>query len=96
MRIWRKRDAPPAPPPWVIAAVARHQPEADLIVNLLREGDIPAYHRRGRGFDVPDFLALGPREVMVPQDRAADARRLLDAPGWRRPTPDGEPDEPAL
>lgn len=95
MRIWRKRDAPPPPPPWVIAAIARHQPEADLIVNLLHQGDIPAYHRRGRGFDVPDFLALGPREIMVPHDRAADARRLLDAPGWR-PAPGPEQrDEPA-
>ena len=89
MSWWRKGERAPTPTPWVIAAVARHQPEADLLVNLLHDGDIPAYHRRGRGFDVPDFLALGPREVMVPHDRAADAAALLDAPGWR-PAP-GEP-----
>ena len=86
----RKRTRTPEPAPWVIVAVARHQPEADLLVNLLHDGAIPAYHRRGRGFDVPDFLALGPREVMVPQERVADARALLDAPGWE-PAP-GEMD----
>ncbi len=79
---WRKRNREPAAVPWVIVAVARHQPEADLLVNLLHDGAIPAYHRRGRGFDVPEFLALGPREVMVPTDRAAEARALLDAPDW--------------
>jgi hypothetical protein len=84
--MWRRtRKATATGPRWVIVAVARHQPEADLIVNLLHDGDIPAYHRRGRGFDVPDFLALGPREVMVPDDRAADARAVLDAPGWQAP-----------
>jgi hypothetical protein len=67
-----------------MVTVARHQPEADLIVNLLHDADIPAYHRRGRGFDVPDFLALGPREVMVPHDRSDDARALLEAPGWEQ------------
>ena len=91
MSWWRKGERAPTPTPWVIAAVARHQPEADLLVNLLHDGEIPAYHRRGRGFDVPDFLALGPREVMVPHDRAADARALLDAPEWT-----SAPEEPSL
>lgn len=85
MSLWRRRTRIAAPPAWVIVAVARHQPEADLVVNLLHEGHIPAYHRRGRGFDVPDFLALGPREVMVPGERAREARALLDAPGWVYP-----------
>lgn len=65
-----------------MVAFARHQPEADLVVNLLTDAHIPAYHRRGRGFDVPDFLALGPREIMVPRDRVDDARAVLDAPDW--------------
>jgi len=48
---------------------ARHQPEADLIVNLLADVGIVAFQRRMRGFDVPDFLATGPRDIMV---RASD------------------------
>ena len=33
---------------------------------LLEEG-IPSILRRTRGFDVPDFLAAGPRDVIVPE-----------------------------
>jgi hypothetical protein len=33
--------------------------------------------RRTRGFDVPDFLAAGPRDVLVPQSGAELARELL-------------------
>lgn len=57
------------PGPWVRLTRARHQPEADLIVNMLAGVGIEAFHRRSRGFDVPDFLASGPRDVLV---RSAD------------------------
>jgi hypothetical protein len=83
---WRRRrgrERPPDPPPWVAIAVARHQPEADLIVNMLREADVPAYHRRTIGFDVPDFVGFGAREVLVRADRADEARALLDPFDWR-------------
>jgi hypothetical protein len=33
--------------------------------------------RRSAGFDVPDFLAAGPRDVLVPEAGAATARDLL-------------------
>jgi hypothetical protein len=33
--------------------------------------------RRARGFDVPDFLAGGPRDVMVPESGYEAARELL-------------------
>jgi hypothetical protein len=33
--------------------------------------------RRARGFDVPDFLAAGPRDVMVPESGYEAARELL-------------------
>ena len=33
--------------------------------------------RRSAGFDVPDFLAAGPRDVMVPISGAATAREVL-------------------
>jgi hypothetical protein len=33
--------------------------------------------RRTAGFDVPDFLAAGPRDVMVPESGAEVARETL-------------------
>ncbi len=33
--------------------------------------------RRARGFDVPDFLAAGPRDVLVPASGAPAARDVL-------------------
>ena len=33
--------------------------------------------RRSAGFDVPDFLAAGPRDVMVPQSGVQAAREIL-------------------
>jgi hypothetical protein len=33
--------------------------------------------RRSRGFDVPDMLAAGPRDVMVPASGAGPAREVL-------------------
>jgi hypothetical protein len=43
---------------------------------LLEEG-IPSVQRRMRGFDVPDFLAAGPRDILVPEAGAEAARDLL-------------------
>ena len=64
----------------VRVAGARHQAEAELIQGILLEEGIPSMLRRTRGFDVPDMLAAGPRDVMVPQSGAAAAREvLLDA-----------------
>jgi hypothetical protein len=33
--------------------------------------------RRSAGFDVPDFLAAGPRDVLVPAAAAELARQIL-------------------
>jgi pimeloyl-ACP methyl ester carboxylesterase len=58
-------------------AGARHQAEAELIQGLLLEEGVPSVLRRTRGFDVPDFLAAGPRDVLVPEAGAEVARELL-------------------
>jgi hypothetical protein len=73
--------------PLVRVATARHQAEAELLENLLLEQGIPSLIRRTGGFDVPDFLAAGPREILVPASGAELARELLTpAPtSWRRP-----------
>jgi hypothetical protein len=61
----------------VRVARAGHQAEAELIQNLLLEEGIPSMTRRSGGFDVPDFLAAGPRDVLVPSSGADAARDLL-------------------
>jgi hypothetical protein len=56
---------------------ARNQTEADFIQNLLLEEGIPSMQRRARGFDVPDFLAAGPRDILVPASGVPAARDVL-------------------
>ena len=46
---------------------ARNQTEAEFIQGLLLEEGVPSTLRRTRGFDVPDMLAAGPRDMMVPR-----------------------------
>jgi uncharacterized Zn finger protein (UPF0148 family) len=61
----------------VRVAFTRNQAESDLVQNILLEEGIPSLARRTRGFDVPDFLAAGPRDVLVPESGAQLARALL-------------------
>jgi hypothetical protein len=56
---------------------ARNLAEAQLIQGILLEEGIPSFERRARGFDVPDFLAGGPRDILVPAAGADVARGLL-------------------
>jgi hypothetical protein len=65
----------------VAVARARNQAEAELIAGLLLEEGVPSLIRRTAGFDVPDFLAAGPRDVLVPQAAEESARELLCATG---------------
>jgi hypothetical protein len=58
-------------------AGARNQAEGEFIQGLLLEEGVPSLLRRTAGFDVPDFLAAGPRDVMVPQAGATAAREIL-------------------
>ncbi|HEY2181515.1 MAG TPA: DUF2007 domain-containing protein [Solirubrobacteraceae bacterium] len=66
----------------VKVARAGSQPEAELVEALLLEEGIPSMSRRSGGFDVPDFLAAGPRDILVPESGAEAAREAL-APGER-------------
>ena len=61
----------------VRVARASHQAEAELLQNLLLEEGIPSMTKRSGGFDVPDFLAAGPRDILVPSSGADAARDLL-------------------
>jgi hypothetical protein len=61
----------------VKVARAANQPEAEFIEALLLEEGIPSMLRRSGGADVPDFLAAGPRDVLVPESGAQAAREAL-------------------
>lgn len=56
---------------------ARNQAEGEFIQGLLLEEGVPSLLRRSAGFDVPDFLAGGPRDVLVPQSAEMAAREVL-------------------
>jgi hypothetical protein len=76
----------------VRVAGGRHQAEAEMIQVMLLEEGVPSILRRSPGFDVPDFLAAGPRDVLVPMAGAEAARDLLletdMAPQQRAPDSD--------
>ena len=56
---------------------ARHLAEAEFIQNLLLEEGIPSMVRRARGFDVPEMLAAGQRDILVPLSGHEAARDVL-------------------
>lgn len=55
----------------------RNLSDAELIQGILLDQGVPSILRRTRGFDVPDFLAAGPRDVLVPESGYERARELL-------------------
>ena len=73
---------------------ARNQAEAELIQGMLLEEGIPSSERRARGFDVPDFLAAGPRDILVPEAAYEAARELLATTGEHRLAPGEEGERP--
>jgi hypothetical protein len=75
-------------------AVVANSSEGELVQGILLEEGIPSYLRRSGGFDVPDFLAAGPRDVMVPASAVETARALL-APEGEEPGGPPEPQDPA-
>jgi pimeloyl-ACP methyl ester carboxylesterase len=61
----------------VRVAGGRNQAEAEFIQGLLLEEGVPSVLRRTAGFDVPDYLAAGPRDVLVPASGAQAAHEAL-------------------
>ena len=71
----------------VKVAYVHDQSEAELVQGLLRSADVHSVVRRAAGFDVPEFLAAGPRDVLV---------TAADVPIAREVLLQIEPDDPAL
>jgi ketol-acid reductoisomerase len=64
----------------VKVAYALNQMEAEMIQGLLSEHGIPSMIQRT--VDNPEFLAAGPRQVLVPEAAAEEAREVLaNTPG---------------
>ena len=78
----------------VRVAGGRNQAEAELIQGLLLEEGVPSMLRRSAGFDVPDYLAAGPRDVLVPASGAETARDVLIQADMLEPQPEGLPGSP--
>ena len=62
----------------VKVAFAPNLVEAEMIQGLLSEHGIPSVLKRGPGFDVPEFLPVGPRQVFVAEASATEAREVLE------------------
>jgi hypothetical protein len=56
---------------------ARQQAEAEWIQMLLMEEGVPSTLRRSAGFDVPEMMAAGPRDVLVAESGLEVARQVL-------------------
>ena len=63
---------------WIKVGSAPNETSALMMEGVLRGDGIPVLIRRGAGFDIPDFLSAGPRDVLVPDLFAEEARRLLE------------------
>ena len=63
---------------WTKVAAAPDETSALLMDGVLRDAGIPALIQRAPGFDAPDFLAAGPRDILVPGSFSEEARRLLE------------------
>ena len=61
----------------VKVAYAHDQTEAEFLQRLLRDADVGSVVRRAPGFDVPEFLAAGPRDVLVAASDVPVARDVL-------------------
>jgi len=61
----------------VKVAFARNEIEGEMLQGLLSEVGIPSVLKRSLGFDNPDFLSSGPRDLLVNRNDAQRAREVL-------------------
>jgi hypothetical protein len=63
---------------WVKVAAAPSEAEALLMEGVLNGIGIPSLIQRAGGFDVPDYLAAGPRDLLVPDSLVKEATQALE------------------
>jgi hypothetical protein len=63
---------------WVKVAAAPDESVSLLMEGVLKDAGIPSLIQRAAGFDAPDFLAAGPRDVLVPGSLVEEARQILE------------------
>ena len=63
---------------WVKVAAAPDETDALLMEGVLKDAGIPSLIQRARGFDAPDFLSAGPRDVLVPGALVEEAKQVLE------------------
>ena len=63
--------------PLVKVAWVRNQAEGEFMQSLLLEQGVPSLLRRTAGFDVPDMLFAGPRDLLVAASGLQTARETL-------------------
>ena len=63
---------------WVKVGAAPDESVALLMDGVLKEAGIPSLIQRAAGFDAPDFLSAGPRDVLVPAPLVEEARQVLE------------------
>src|SRR3954471_23911193 len=68
----------------VKVAYAQDEAEAELIQGLLGTVEVSSVVRRAPGVDVPEFLAAGPRGVLVAAEDIGVARDVLHHEDHRR------------
>ena len=59
-------------------AAAPDESVALLMDGVLKDAGIPSLIQRAPGFDAPEFLAAGPRDVLVPDSLAEEAKQGLE------------------
>jgi hypothetical protein len=74
---------------------AQHQAEAEMVQGILLEEGIPSMTRRSAGFDVPDMLAAGRRDILVPASGVQIAREVLLQADLLGPAPGPAVERPA-
>jgi hypothetical protein len=62
----------------VKVAAAPDETDALLMEGVLKDAGIPSLIQRARGFDAPDFLSAGPRDVLVPGALLEEAKQVLE------------------
>jgi predicted esterase len=63
---------------WVKVAAAPDESVALLMDGVLKDAGIPSLIKRAAGFDAPDFLSAGPRDVLVPASLVEEAKQILE------------------